>query len=292
MSNDMREPFTLPRTTSLVLMSSEGRQYRIFVAWPDSPAPPRGFPVVHLLDAATSFATLVEGLRLRTRRSDATGVFPAVVVGIDHVDDGSGRLERTFDYTPWPPFDPLLIDGDPSARARSGGATAFLTFLTRDLRQALPDIVPVSIDTDRRSLFGHSMAGLFVLHTLFTEPATFSDYVAISPSIWWNRPQLHEAVPAHAMTSRLVTRRLLIGVAEYDQVLAPWQFGQPHADAIARRRLARRMVDDAREMAEACTPLTETVFELYAGEDHASVVARGLGSCLRFCLGPSKQANT
>ena len=30
------------------------------------------------------------------------------------------------------------------------------------------------------------MAGLFVLETFLREPGSFSDYIAVSPSLWWN----------------------------------------------------------------------------------------------------------
>lgn len=42
----------------------------------------------------------------------------------------------------------------------------------------------------RRTLAGESLAAFFVVDTLLKEPKTFSDYIAISPSLWWNREEL------------------------------------------------------------------------------------------------------
>lgn len=281
-------PFTLPRSSCHLLTAANGGRYRVLLAWPERAPSEHGLPVIYLLDAGASFGSLVETLRLRTRRSDATGVVPAVIVGIDHGDSPDARLRRTFDYTDRPAHDPALVDGDPSGTAATGGAAAFLAFLHDDVASFVDRTLPVPIDRRRASLFGHSMSGLFTLQVLLRAPDAFANYVAISPSIWWDRPSVFDAARQLADdTCRLLaTRRLFVGVAEYDQALAPWQEGTPAAAAIADRRRQRRMVDDARAAAEALGTLTaETVFELFTGEDHASVVTRGWSSGLRFCLG-------
>ena len=41
--------------------------------------------------------------------------------------------------------------------------------------------------TDERALIGESLAGLFVVETLLQEPALFNSYIALDPSLWWNR---------------------------------------------------------------------------------------------------------
>jgi hypothetical protein len=38
----------------------------------------------------------------------------------------------------------------------------------------------------RRALIGESLAGYFVIDTLLKRPDLFSDYIAISPSLWWD----------------------------------------------------------------------------------------------------------
>lgn len=279
-------PFSIPRTASLSLRGAGGK-YRVHLAWPDSPAPPAGFPVIYLLDGSTSFGTLVEGLRLRSRRADATGVQPGVVVAIDQAEPGRERLQRSTDFTPWPAADRALVDGDPIGQAAAGGASSFLDLLTNDVASLVRRELPVPIDPDRLGLFGHSMAGLFVLHVLLTRGTLFSSYAAISPSIWWNREALRHAIeaPRPGAADRAARPRLLIAAAEYDQVLAPWQRGSAAAEAIATRRQARHVVDDVRWMAgQLSGRIADVELEVFTGEDHASVVARGLGHYLRLAL--------
>jgi len=163
------------------LVSRSGREYRGFVARPAGPPPPGGFPVLYLLDANATFATVVEAIRLRAPRPEVTGVVPTVVVGIGYPVEGPyDRVRRTLDFTP-----------PGSAQPGTGGADDFLAFLTRELA---PEVErSTGADPARRILFGHSLGGFFVLRTLFTAPGAFRGYVAASPSTWWDARALEDA---------------------------------------------------------------------------------------------------
>ena len=67
-------------------------------------------------------------------------------------------------------------------RIQPGGAEQFREYLARD-------VIPWATGryrTDRKILGGASFAGLFVLDTLLERPALFDDYIALTPSIWWD----------------------------------------------------------------------------------------------------------
>jgi hypothetical protein len=113
-----------------------------------------GYPIVYMLDAGGSFATMVEAIRARCRRPDATGVGPAFVVGIgmhggEEVSEGAGdraeaRLRRTRDYTPGPSLTPDN-HSIPGGAQSSGGAKAFREFIEQEL------IPRIEQGIDRRS---------------------------------------------------------------------------------------------------------------------------------------------
>ena len=44
--------------------------------------------------------------------------------------------------------------------------------------------------TAETSIVGESLAGLFVVETFFLEPDLFDTYIAIDPSLWWNKAGL------------------------------------------------------------------------------------------------------
>lgn len=277
-------PFSLPRSEVRSIHTSQG-EYRLMVAWPAEPPPAAGFPVVYLLDANAVFGSMVEGIRIRARRADATGVVPAIVVGIDYpLDEPRPAARRIYDCTP-------SVDASPNAPGReglapeaAGGAEHFLAMLVNDVLPLIAGSFPV--DAARQVLAGHSLTGLFVLQALLKAPRSFEAYVAISPSIWWDRDRLLE-LATHG--EALASARLFIGVGEYEQSLAPWQRPRvgESTDAIAARRRDRRMEDDAREVATALSAVAaDVVFERLADADHASAWGVGIQRCLRFCLSP------
>jgi len=272
----------IPHSLTYHVRSRRGRDYRLWLAWPQQPAPPAGYPVIYVLDANATFGTFVDAIRMRAHRPDATGVGPAIVAGIAYpVDTAYERTRRVYDYTP------AGAKGGADGQEQGGGAAEFLDFIEQDIKP----IVHAShaIDRTRETLFGHSLGGRFVLHTLCTAPELFETYVAVSPSIWWDREQLFGAVAAleHGPGRQHRDRRVMVTVGEYEQRLAPWLLGAPQAEAIAQRQQRRQMVDDAREMAARLAAICGSVrFDVFPAEDHASVVPVSIGRAIRFCAEP------
>lgn len=44
--------------------------------------------------------------------------------------------------------------------------------------------------TPERAIVGESLAGLFIVETFLREPTSFDHYIALDPSLWWNRGAL------------------------------------------------------------------------------------------------------
>lgn len=294
-----REPVIVPKSFAFTMTASRsGANYRIAVAEPIGPAPiaptpTGGYPIVYMLDAGGTFATMVEAIRARGRRPDATGVGAAIVVGIGM--DGGGR--RTYDYTPGPSVTP----GDhsiPGGGQDTGGAEAFRWFIEQELipgveRRLLESDPSVRADPRRRVLFGHSLAGFFALLTLTQGSRAFDAIIAASPSIWWNPALLLDQLLLDRLPSDPLAvsgddswqPRVMLTVGEHEQRRAPWQPVDAWTDDALRRRTERRMVDAAREMAGALGRAGAIVdFHEFAGEDHASVVILSIARALRFAI--------
>lgn len=97
---------------------------------------------------------------------------PFLLVGIENT-------ERRRDMT-GPSKDPQ----DQKIAPRIGGSAAYRTFLRDELMPQVRQRYPT---TDERALIGESLAGLFVVETLLQEPTLFNAYIALDPSLWWNR---------------------------------------------------------------------------------------------------------
>lgn len=271
-STRSKPPFTLTDTHSWVEQANGGL-YRISVALPTGSVPATGFPVLYLLDAGATFATVVETHRRLARRSDATGVGPACIVGIGHESSSlydSELRQRDFLAT---------------------GAVSFLQYLNAELQPRIERVF--SVNPARRVLVGHSLAGLFTLWTLAMRPQSFSAYVSLSPSLW-SDPGLQEQVADFRKNLEEdltgTQPRVFIGVGGWEEMLPPWMEQQSGSEEIRARRLQRRMVSNAEAFAQALQNLEdgpETQFQLFPEEDHASVFAVGISRAMRFVLSPT-----
>ncbi len=105
---------------------------------------------------------------------------PFLLVGIENT-------ERRRDMT-GPSSDPQ----DQKIAPRIGGSAAYRSFLRDEL---MPQVRQRYATTDERALMGESLAGLFVVETLLQEPGLFNSYIALDPSLWWNKGALLAAAP-------------------------------------------------------------------------------------------------
>ncbi|HWJ70566.1 MAG TPA: alpha/beta hydrolase-fold protein [Sphingobium sp.] len=261
--------FCLPGTASQLLRAPiSGDLYRIDVAIPQGAPPADGWPSIVLLDATGSFGTCVEALRRMSRRPDATGVVPAVVIGIGAPDRVYDIARRRRDFT-----------SGQEAGDTAGGAPAFLQFIEEQVKPQVAG--EVSLDPRRQTLFGHSLAGYFALWVLGHHPHAFRNYAAISPSIWWDRAGLMGAVSA----APLRDRRALICLGEWEDSLPPWQRVAPGSAEVMARRRDRKMRDHAHVLTELLQSIhgAERVrFQFLPEEDHASIVSAAIPRMLRM----------
>lgn len=205
------------------LPAADGHDYRVFVAWPREPAPLEGWPVLYVLDGGDNFATAVETARRLARAGGRSGVGSGVVVAVD-----SGTLpRRVLDYTP-PSPGWRAPAGAPAAGMETGGAEAFLDFMATRLQPWVTS--RWHVDPARRTLLGHSFGGLLALHALFTRPALFDRYAAVSPSLWFGG----DLIEREEKAARLVPATPLLIATGADE-RGPNGAAAPAAEALARR---------------------------------------------------------
>lgn len=114
---------------------------------------------------------------------------------------------RRRELTP-PPVDARYLQEFPEA----GHAGDFRAHLEREV---IPFIESRYRTGERRALMGESLAGLFVVDTLLNAPALFHDYVAVSPSLWWDEQALaREAAHRLESSGRPSERRLYLAIAD------------------------------------------------------------------------------
>lgn len=284
-SNDLAgmsvaESLVMPGCSRFALRSSEtGLHYEIFVYVPEIEPPVGGFPVIYVLDGNSDFITVAETVRRVSRRPMATGIVPAIVVGIGYPNtNGYNADRRHLDFTRGPADASVF----PDKAGGCGGQAAYLRLLGNQL---LPHVQSrLNADPDRRILLGHSLAGYFVLDLLSQRPDMFNGYISFSPSVWWDRKGLSRALASANAITRPI--RLFTAVGRWEQELAPWQVMEKFGNQYHDIRKARRMIDNAREISgevsAAFGAQADVRFELGENDDHSTIVTAMLCHALRF----------
>ena len=113
---------------------------------------------------------------------------------------------RQHELTP-PVRDPRYVQEFPTA----GGAAEFRRHLETEV---IPLIEARYRAGERRALMGESLAGLFIMDTLLAHPTLFDDYIAVSPSLWWDDRALARNAAALTGAHDYQGRRLFLAIAD------------------------------------------------------------------------------
>ena len=152
----------------------ETRRINVYLPAPYAESPGARFPVLYMPDGGMAEDFLhVAGL-VQVLVGNGT-MRPFVLVGIENT-------ERRRDLT-----GPTENEEDKKIAPRVGGSAAFRAFLRQEL---MPEVKARYRTTAETAIVGESLAGLFVVETLFLEPDLFDTYIAFDPSLWWDRQKL------------------------------------------------------------------------------------------------------
>jgi predicted alpha/beta superfamily hydrolase len=191
------------------LSSKKGRHYRVQVSVPDASPPKDGYPVLYVLDGNGWFGAAVDVARMREYEK----LLPTIVVGIAPAGKDFFDVARSYDFTSPGTSDPDF-DGIPL-----GGADEFLAFIEGVVKPWVG--ARYHVDAHRRILFGHSMGGMFVLHTLFKSPGSFDVYLAASPDVPYGGEAILKEAPAFESDPRRTQPRLLVTVGSLESGPSP-----------------------------------------------------------------------
>lgn len=158
------------------------------------------YPVVYLLDGESFFHSLV-GICKTLTSGRGRYLPPSILVGVI-------STERARDFTPT--ASAAGRDGKIAVNSVSegGGAEAFNSFLTSELRSAIETTYRTN---GSNTLVGHSYAGLFTLNTFLCHTGLFDYYLAVDPSLWWDNGKLVEESNSLISGKDFSGKRLYIG---------------------------------------------------------------------------------
>ncbi|MDQ6844117.1 MAG: alpha/beta hydrolase-fold protein [Bacteroidota bacterium] len=160
------------------------------------------YPVLYLLDGDAHFVS-VAGLIQQLSQANGNAVFPEmIVVAIPNTN-------RTRDLTPTHIVsDPPMMDSNFSKP--SGGSENFIAFIEKELMPHIDSAYPTA---PYKILVGHSFGGLTVMDALTNHTRLFNAYVAIDPSMWYDRQQFLAATEQKLSKKKYDGIRLYVGIA-------------------------------------------------------------------------------
>lgn len=126
------------------------------------------YPVVYVLDGSENFNTVVS---ITEHMAESALCPPTIVVGILQSD----RLSE------------LTIGSDKEFPEVVGNGKKFFSFIEKELIPYMDATYPT---TTYKTLIGHSLGGLMVMHTFLQQPALFNAYVSLDAALWWNNEKI------------------------------------------------------------------------------------------------------
>lgn len=158
----------------------------------------RRYPVVYMLDGgqAQDFPTYAALVRDAIRAGDMQ---PVIVIGVASQDRQNELTERATDrriIAQWP---------------NHGQSDRFRRFLTDEVKPWVQDRYRTNGDD---VVLGESAAALFIVETFLEQPTLFDRYLAISPSLWWDREALSKRAARLLAAHPPGERQLLLTIGD------------------------------------------------------------------------------
>lgn len=197
----VREPTPIVIGQSFLIASrvmGEDREINVWLP-PGYHDTDRTYPVVYLLDdGVDQDFHHITGLAQLGTIVGTTQDF--IVVGVATKDR---RNELTFRAE----HDPSLIADYPT----HGQSDRFRRFIADEV---MPFIDAAYRTDGDEAVMGESLAGLFVLETFLRQPMLFDRYIAVSPSLWWDKGALADAASGLLAAQPPTGRILWLTVAD------------------------------------------------------------------------------
>ncbi len=134
------------------------------------------YPVIYLLDGSADEDFIhIAGL-VQFANFEWVNLLPkSIVVGISNVDR---KRDFTFQTT---------IEKDKKDYPTTGSSEKFISFIEKELH---PFIEKKYKTNASKTIIGQSLGGLLATEILYKKPTLFSQYIIISPSLWWDNESM------------------------------------------------------------------------------------------------------
>jgi predicted alpha/beta superfamily hydrolase len=215
------------------------------------------YPVVYLLDGSADEDFIhISGLYQFNSFPWVNRVPASIIVGIATVD-----RRRDFTY-------PTTIEKDREKYKTAGHSSKFISFIEKELQPFIEKKFKVS---SSKTIIGQSLGGLLATEILFTRPGLFTQYIIVSPSLWWDNGSLLKREPEILKENYSGKIKIYIGVGK--EGLVPGDY--PRVMEVDANLLADKIkATKSRNVA--------VHFDYLPQEDHATILHQAVSNALRI----------
>lgn len=197
------QPFVIGESVSFASeILSEQRTLNVYLPEGYDKADSLSYPVIYLLDGSANEDFIhITGL---VQFFTMLGMPKTIVIGIANVD-------RKRDFTFHTDLKELK-----EKYPTTGSSAKFMDFIEKELQP----FVEKHYKTRRsKMIIGQSLGGLLATEILLKKPDLFTDYLIISPSLWWNNESLLKEAPALLASQKDDTKRVYISVGKEGKIM-------------------------------------------------------------------------
>lgn len=201
-STAQTKPFSIGEVATIKsALLGEDRTLNIYL--PDDYNDKEKYPVIYLLDGSANedflhIAGLVQFFNMTFKMPKT------IIVGIANVD-----RKRDFTF-------PTNLKDLKKAYPTTGGSAKFIDFVEKELQ---PYIKTNYKTNDTNYLIGQSLGGLLATEILLKKPDLFTNYIIVSPSLWWDDESLLKAAPALLSTQTDTKKWVYVSVGSEGKVM-------------------------------------------------------------------------
>lgn len=177
-----QQPFVLGQVEKISSeILKETRTLNIYLPEGYSADSAKTYPVIYLLDGSANedFIHIVGLVQYLTMIETMP---KSIVVGIANVD-----RKRDFTF-------PTTVKEDLKDFPTTGKSEKFISFIEKELQ---PFIQKKYKTNESKTIIGQSLGGLLATEILLKKPQLFTNYMIISPSLWWDNESLLTEAPKY-----------------------------------------------------------------------------------------------
>lgn len=227
------------------------------------------YPVLYLLDGNTHFTSVV-GMTEQLSTMNGNTICPKmIVVGILNTD-------RARDLTPTHVESDLPMMTNEASKT-TGGNENFIAFIQKELMPYVETNYPTA---PYKILIGHSFGGLMAINTLANHTNLFNSYVAIDPSMWWDKQKFLEQSKKVFAEKKFKNTSLFLGIA--NTMEAGMDTIRVKKDTTQGTRHIRSILELANDLKKNKQNQLNFEYKYYDKDSHGSVPFIAEYDALRF----------